>query len=405
MNVIDFRIRPAPSESVAHRFAVVRAWTEALAAPLSAEDQTVQSMPDASPAKWHRAHTTWFFETFLLVPHQPGYRRFREEFAFLFNSYYVAAGPRHARPSRGLVTRPAAAEIAEYRAHVDGAMAALLPGATAGLMALLELGLQHEQQHQELLLTDILHALAQNPLLPAYDSGWREPAAAAGPVRYLAGPAGVAEIGHAGPGVASDFTFDSETPSHRVFLAPYRIADRLVRNAEWQEFIAAGGYRDPLLWMSDGWAACQAEGWEAPLHWHRRDGDWHQFGLGGLRPLDPEAPVRHVSWYEAEAFARWAGRRLPTEAEWEAASGLPGFKDAEGIAWQWTGSAYRPYPGFRPWEGPIGEYNGKFMVGQMVLRGGSLATPPGHTRPTYRNFFPPGARWQFAGLRLAEDAA
>lgn len=405
MNAIDPRSGRPLGASASQRFAAVRGRIEALVAPLSAEDQTVQSMPDASPAKWHRAHTTWFFETFLLQPHMRGYQRYRDEYAFLFNSYYVAAGPRHARPARGLLTRPGAAEITGYRAHVDTAMAALLETAPSVVVELVELGLQHEEQHQELLLTDILHALAQNPLLPAYDADWHDPATATGPVRYLDGPNGVVEIGHAEPALAQGFAFDSETPRHRVFLEPYRIADRLVGNAEWLEFIAAGGYRDPLLWMSDGWAACQAEGWEAPLHWHRRDGAWHQFGLGGLRPLDPAAPVRHVSWYEAEAFARWAGKRLPTEAEWEVTAGLPGFRDAEGIAWQWTGSAYRPYPGFRPWEGAIGEYNGKFMVGQMVLRGGSLATSPGHTRATYRNFFPPGARWQFAGLRLAEDAA
>lgn len=405
MNAIDPRSGRPPAALAAQRFATVRARTEALAAPLSAEDQTVQSMPDASPTKWHRAHTTWFFETFLLLPQSPTYQRYRDEYAFLFNSYYVAAGPRHARPARGLLTRPGAAEITGYRGHVDAAMAALLADAPAALVDLVELGLQHEEQHQELLLTDILHALAQNPLLPAYDQGWRDPAGMAGAAGYLDGPDGVVNIGHPGPDLASAFAFDSETPRHRVFLEPYRIADRLVSNAEWLRFIEAGGYRDPLLWMSDGWAACQAEGWEAPLHWHWREEGWQQFGLGGLRPLDPAASVRHVSWYEAEAFARWAGKRLPTEAEWEAASELPGFRDAEGIAWQWTGSAYRPYPGFRPWEGAIGEYNGKFMVGQMVLRGGSMATSPGHTRATYRNFFPPGARWQFTGLRLAEDAS
>jgi ergothioneine biosynthesis protein EgtB len=387
--------------SLAGRYAALRAHTERLAAPLSPEDQTIQSMPDASPTKWHRAHVTWFFETFLLVPHQPGYRRFREEFAFLFNSYYEAAGPRHARPKRGMLTRPSAAEIGEYRAHVDAAMARLLRDPPSATLPLVELGLQHEQQHQELLLTDILHALSQNPLLPAYDRHWQDPAGAPGLAGLIPGPEGVQEIGSNGAG----FAFDSETPRHRVWLDPYRIADRLVTNGEWQDFMADGGYRTATLWMSDGWAACQAEEWQAPLHWHRRDGAWFQFGLGGLRPLDPDAPVRHVSWYEAEAFARWAGRRLPTEAEWEAASTTPGFHDAEGIVWQWTGSAYRPYPGFRPWEGAVGEYNGKFMVNQMILRGGSMATPQGHSRPTYRNFFPPSSRWQFSGLRLAADAA
>lgn len=384
------------------RYAAVRGRTEALAAPLSDEDQCIQSMPDASPAKWHRAHTTWFFETFLLLPFVPGYRRLNEDYAFLFNSYYEAAGPRHARPKRGMLTRPSVAEVGAYRAHVDAAMARLLQDAPPEACELIELGLQHEEQHQELLLTDILHALAENPLLPAYDPDWREPAHPGGAVGWLEGPAGLVELGHAGPG----FAFDNETPRHRAWLEPWRIADRLVTNGEWLEFMAAGGYRTPGLWMSAGWAACQAEGWEAPFHWHRRDGEWLQYGLGGLRPIDPTAPVRHVNWYEAEAFARWAGKRLPTEQEWEvAATALPGLHGLRDTAWQWTGSAYRPYPGFRPWEGAVGEYNGKFMAQQMVLRGGSQATPPGHARLPYRNFFPPEARWQFSGLRLAEDAA
>ena len=401
MTLLDTRLAAAPAASLAGRYAAVRDRTERLAAPLSPEDQTIQSMPDASPTKWHRAHMTWFFETFLLLPYQPGYRRFREEFGFLFNSYYEAAGPRHARPKRGMLTRPSAAEVGAYRAHVDAAMARLLRDPPAEALPLIELGLQHEQQHQELLLTDILHALSQNPLLPAYDADWRDPAAAPGLARLIPGPEGVQQIGSGG----ESFAFDNETPRHKVWLDPYRIADRLVTNGEWLEFIADGGYRSPMLWMSEGWAACQAEDWQSPLHWHRREGAWFQYGLAGLQPLDPDAPVRHISWYEAEAFARWAERRLPTEAEWEAASGLPGFRDAEGIGWQWTGSAYRPYPGFRPWEGAVGEYNGKFMINQMILRGGSMATPPGHSRATYRNFFPPTARWQFTGLRLAADAA
>jgi ergothioneine biosynthesis protein EgtB len=363
-------------------------------------------MPDASPAKWHRAHTAWFFETFLLLPHLPGYSRFREEFGFLFNSYYEAAGPRHARPKRGMLTRPSSAEVGAYRSHVDAAMAALLRGGPppgAALLDLVELGLQHEEQHQELLVADALHALAQNPLCPALYADWREPGAAAtGPARFLDGPSGVVEIGQ---DAAAGFAFDNETPRHRAYLAPYRIADRLVTNGEWLAFVRAGGYRTPALWMSDGWAARQAEGWDAPLYWREEGGAWRQFTPAGPRPVEEDAPVRHVSWYEADAFARWSGRRLPTEGEWEAAAGLPGFRDADGVAWQWTGSAYRPYPGFRPWEGAVGEYNGKFMVNQMVLRGGSVATPPGHARRTYRNFFPPDKRWQFSGVRLAEDAA
>jgi ergothioneine biosynthesis protein EgtB len=406
MNAITAAMRhDVRSEAVAERFAAIRAWTEALAAPLSPEDQTVQSMPDASPAKWHRAHTTWFFETFVLLPHLLGYSRYRDEFGFLFNSYYEAAGPRHARPKRGMLTRPSSAEVGAYRVHVDAEMARLMrdppPGFTPDLI---DLGLQHEQQHQELLVTDALHALAQNPLCPAFFTDWREPDFTAGPARFLDGPTDVVEIGRNADG-SGGFVFDNETPRHRVFLEPYRIADRLVSNGEWSAFMRDGGYRTPVLWMSDGWAAREAEGWEAPLHWRQADGVWQEFTLAGLRPLDEAAPVRHVSWYEADAFARWSGRRLPTEQEWEAAAGLPGFRDAEGVVWQWTGSAYRPYPGFRPWEGAVGEYNGKFMVNQMVLRGGSLATPPGHARRSYRNFFGPDKRWQFTGLRLAEDAA
>jgi ergothioneine biosynthesis protein EgtB len=400
MNAIDPRAA-GTARPLATRYAQVRSRTETLAAPLSPEDQVVQSMPDASPTKWHRAHTTWFFETFLLLPFLPGYRRFDESFAVLFNSYYVAAGPRHARPQRGILTRPSNAEVAAYRAAVDAAMAELLRDPPAEAVPLIELGLHHEEQHQELLLTDILHALSGNPLRPAYDIGWREPPGAVGAAGMLDGPEGVVEIGHAG----ADFAFDNETPRHRTYLAPFRIADRLVRNGEWLAFMEGGGYRDALLWMSDGWSACQAEGWEAPLNWEQRDGTWWQFGLGGMRPIDPLLPVRHISWYEADAFARWAGKRLPTEQEWEAAEALPGFAEASDIAWQWTGSAYRPYPGFTPWAGAVGEYNGKFMIGQMILRGGSLATPPEHVRPSYRNFFPPGARWQFTGLRLAEDMA
>ena len=383
------------------RFRAVRTRTESLAASLSPEDQCVQSMPDASPAKWHRAHTTWFFEQFILRPHAPDYRPFDPHFAYLFNSYYEQAGARHPRPQRGLLTRPGTAEIGAYRAHVDAAMDTLLAGALPDdVAALAELGLQHEQQHQELLLTDILHAFALNPLAPAACPGWQEPPVAQGRAGMLAFAGGTATVGHGGDG----FAFDNESPRHTVHLAPFRIAERLVRNGEWQAFIADGGYRTPALWMSDGWAAAQADEWRAPLHWRDGDDGWQQMGLGGLVPLDPAAPVRHVSWYEADAFARWAGARLPTEAEWEVAAADPRFAEATGHVWQWTESAYRPYPGFRPPAGAVGEYNGKFMVNQMVLRGGSLATPPGHARATYRNFFHPDRRWQFTGLRLAQDA-
>ena len=376
---------------IAARYAAIRTHTEALAAHLTAEDQCVQSMPDASPAKWHRAHTTWFFEQFVLTEHAPEYRVFDPDFRFLFNSYYEAVGARHPRPMRGLLTRPALERIAAYRAHVDAAMAAQCEAAPPDM---LELGLQHEQQHQELLLTDILHAFAQNPLLPATLPDWREPEAAPGPTQFLQCAGGIARIGHADAG----FCFDNETPAHDVLLRDYAIADRLVRNRDWQDFIADGGYRTATLWMSDGWAAAQAQGWTAPLYWGE---DGMQMGLNGLTPLEPEAPVRHVSWYEADAFARWMGARLPTEAEWEAAA--PRLQEATSHVWQWTDSAYRPYPGFRPPPGAVGEYNGKFMINQMVLRGGSLATPPGQARVSYRNFFHPDRRWQFTGLRLARD--
>ena len=385
--------------SLAARFAAVRARTEALAAPLSPEDQCVQSMPDASPAKWHRAHTTWFFETFLLVPHWPGYREFHPRYGYLFNSYYVSHGPRHARPRRGMLTRPSSAEVGAYRAHVDAAMERLLADPPEGLDALVELGLQHEEQHQELLLTDILHLLAENPLRPAYDPTWREPANAVGEPRWLAGAEGAVQMGHQGAG----FAFDNEAPVHTNWLAPHRLADRLVTNAEWQGFMADGGYTTPTLWMSDGWAQREAEGWQAPLYWDRTADGWEQFTLAGLRAPDPAAAVRHISWYEADAFARWAGRRLPTEPELDAGLALPGVQQATDTAWQWSGSAYRPYPGFVAAPGAVGEYNGKFMINVMVLRGGSQASPPGHARPGYRNFFGPEKRWQFTGLRLAED--
>ena len=382
-------------------YVTVRAETERRAAPLSAEDQVVQSMPDASPIKWHRAHTTWFFEEFLLKPYAPGYRPFDARFAFLFNSYYVAAGPRHARPKRGLVTRPDAAEVAAYRAHVDAAVSELIaqasPTALAHIASIVEIGLNHEQQHQELMLTDILHAFDQNPTLPAYDVAWQPPAhkQAAG---FVDIPEGIRTVGHDGHG----FCFDNEGPSHRVLAGPVRIARGLVTNAEWVAFMNDGGYAMPSLWLSDGWAAVETEGWRAPGYWREVDGGWHVFGLGGLRPIDPPPPVMHVSYYEADAFARWAGKHLPSEAEWEIAARAGELSDAFGLVWQWTRSAYAPYPGFVAVDGALGEYNGKVMINQMVQRGSSLATPQGHSRLSYRNFFHPPARWQFSGLRLAD---
>ncbi|MCM2251689.1 MAG: ergothioneine biosynthesis protein EgtB [Ramlibacter sp.] len=399
---------------VAERYAAVRAHSVALAAPLSAEDQCIQSMPDASPTKWHLAHTSWFFEAVVLAPHAAAYRPFDGRYMYLFNSYYEALGPRHPRPQRGLLTRPGLAEVHAYRDHVDAAMRSFIAEAddpawqAAG--PLVELGLQHEQQHQELILTDILHALSCNPLLPAYRGG--EPpalrlATAPRPIEWIAMPGGTVQVGHAGEG----FAFDNETPRHAVLLAPYRMADRLVSCGEYAQFIADGGYRRVQLWLSDGWAAAQAGGWTAPPYWIA-PGDarapsthWQVFGLDGVRPLEPAAPACNLSFYEAAAYAEWAGARLPTEFEWEAAFDAPGIAQMTGHAWQWTRSSYDPYPGFRPLAGAVGEYNGKFMVGQQVLRGGSRATPEGHARRSYRNFFPPAARWQFSGLRLAKDAA
>lgn len=384
------------------RYRQVRAETERRAAPLSPEDQTIQSMPDASPTKWHRAHTTWFFEQFLLRPNLADYRPFDERFAYLFNSYYVSAGPRHERPKRGLITRPTAHEVGLYRKHVDAAVERLIGEAGAETLArlapVLAIGLNHEQQHQELILTDILHAFAENPTAPAYDPAWRFPARADGRGAYVAVPAGLRRIGHEGEG----FSFDNEGPAHEVLLRPVRLAEALVTNREWLAFMQDGGYRTPMLWLADGWATAQAERWEAPGYWRVVDGVWHQMTLGGLRAVDPDAPVCHVSYYEADAFARWAGKHLPTEAEWEVAARLKLVDDAFGVVWQWTRSAYAPYPSYRAAEGALGEYNGKFMVNQMVLRGSSLATPTGHARATYRNFFYPPHRWQFTGVRLAE---
>jgi ergothioneine biosynthesis protein EgtB len=382
-------------------FRAVRAETEARAAPLSPEDQVVQSMPDASPTKWHRAHTTWFFEQFLLVPHLPGYEVFDTRFGYLFNSYYVAAGPRHARPLRGLLTRPDCAEVLAFRRHVDAAVERLLASAPEAALAevlrILEIGLHHEQQHQELILTDILHALAQNPTAPAYDANWREPPPVAA-TGFAGLPCGLARVGWTGEG----YCFDNECPPHDVLLPPARIARGLVTNAQWLAFMADGAYGSPTLWLSDGWAAVEAEGWSAPGYWREIEGAWFAQTLAGLAPLDPHAAVRHVSYYEADAYARWAGKDLPTEAQWEVAAGADLIDDAFGTVWQWTRSAYSPYPGYRAAPGALGEYNGKFMINQMVLRGSSRATPEGHARASYRNFFPPSARWQFSGVRLAE---
>jgi ergothioneine biosynthesis protein EgtB len=406
--------------TVTDRFFATRSLTESLASPLAAEDQTVQSMPDVSPTKWHRAHTTWFFETFLLIPSLEGYRPFPPEYGYLFNSYYEGVGARHPRSDRGLLSRPGIGEIAEYRAYVDGAMATLLDGPTCqDSAALVELGIQHEQQHQELLLMDIKHVLSCNPLLPAYDAVRLPAPAASTTATWTEHAAGTYQIGHAGPA----FCFDNELPRHRTYLEAFALADQVVTCGEWLAFIDDGGYHRPELWLSDGWATVQEERWECPLYWVQAGGDWQEFTLGGPTPVNPAQPVCHVSYYEADAFAHWARARLPTEAEWEVAAGgrpVQGhFLDQTklhpapaaggtgttpyGNVWQWTSSAYSPYPGFVPAAGAVGEYNGKFMVNQQVLRGGSCVTPPDHLRSSYRNFFPPSARWAFTGLRLARN--
>ena len=394
------------TEDLLRRYRQVRAHTAALAAPLSAEDQTVQSMPDASPVKWHQAHTSWFFETFLLTPYLAGYKPFDPLFGYLFNSYYETVGPRRPRPQRGLVTRPSLARVVAYRAHVDQAMSALLQdscAATPDITALVELGLAHEEQHQELILMDVLHLFAQMPGHPAYRETPAAPQRDPGPMGFVPYAGGVIGLGHDGQG----FAFDNEGPRHEALIAPYAIADRLVTNAEWAAFIEDGGYRRAELWLSDGWSRVKDEDWTCPIYWREDDqGHWAEMSLSGLAPLDPHAPVAHVSYYEADAYARWAGCRLPTEAEWENAAAQPApLAQMRDVLWQWTASAYSPYPGFTPGAGAVGEYNGKFMINQMVLRGGCMATPPGHSRATYRNFFYPHHRWQFSGVRLARDAA
>lgn len=386
------------AERLAAQFREVRSHTEALAAPLSAEDAGAQSMPDASPAKWHLAHTTWFFETFLLERFEPGFRPHAPAFRVLFNSYYNAVGDKHPRAQRGLLTRPSLDEVRAYRADVNERMLKLLPSLPPDALQLVELGLHHEQQHQELLLTDVLHLFSCSPLAPAYAEGHSALAEAPVSQRWVAFEAGIAQIGHDGEG----FAFDNESPRHGVFLDSYELSSRLVTNAEYAGFIDAGAYRDPALWLSDGWDWCRTHHREHPLYWRRGDNGWQQFSLAGLHALHGDAPVTQISYYEADAYARWAGARLPTEAEWEhAAATSHGLHQLDTDAWQWTASAYLPYPGFRTSEGAVGEYNGKFMINQMVLRGGSVATPRSHVRKSYRNFFPASASWQFSGIRLA----
>jgi len=420
---------PAPS-ALAARFAAVRGLSVDLVAPLSDADATIQSMDDASPAKWHLAHITWFFETFVLRDHLASYALHDERFPFLFNSYYEAEGQRHARPRRGMLSRPSLAEILDYRHAVDAALLAALPDLPAQAVTLVELGLHHEQQHQELLLTDVLHHFSVNPLEPAvWPASPKVPVAMPGPIGWIEGRSGIVEVGIDSREQESiwstdaAFAFDCEGPRHQVLLHPHAIADRTVTNGEWAAFIADGGYSNAALWLADGWAWVQGEKVEAPLYWRQERGTWTRFGLDGRRGVDPAAPVTHVSLYEADAYASWAGARLPTEFEWEAAAaaydpnagnqldtagpveprpalGGPAFF---GDVWEWTGSAYRPYPGFRAAVGAVGEYNGKFMSGQFILRGGSCATPRGHVRASYRNFFYPHQRWQFTGVRLAKD--
>jgi len=416
-----------PRTDLLSRYRAVRAATVALCEPLEVEDYVVQSMPDASPVKWHLAHTSWFYETFVLAPARDHHRRGHERYAVLFNSYYQSVGARFPRPERGVLSRPTVAEVREYRRAVDQDMERLLEDGTnaalSDLAFVVELGLHHEQQHQELILTDLKHAFAQNPLEPVYAArphGEDAPVTVP-PLRWVGFGGGLVEIGHAGSG----FAFDNEGPRHRVFVEPFRLASRLVTAGEWLEFMDAGGYREPSLWLSDGWDACQKGDWEAPAYHRRADRGWELMTLAGWRAVDPAEPVCHVSHFEADAFARWAGARLPTEQEWElAAAGRavagnfvesrrlhpapagPGeLSQLFGDVWEWTASPYTPYPGFQPLAGGLGEYNGKFMSGQIVLRGGSCASPASHLRATYRNFFPPAARWQFSGVRLARPGA
>jgi ergothioneine biosynthesis protein EgtB len=418
--VVVTRAPALGAATLADRYRSVRELTELLAAPLSAEDQTVQSMPDVSPTKWHRAHVSWFFETFILREQVPRYRAFHPVYEYLFNSYYEGVGDRYPRPRRGMVSRPGIAEVSAYRKHVDEAMGDLLidEALVPEVWELVELGLNHEQQHQELVLMDIKHVLSCSPIQPAYSALVAVEPEPSEDSALIEHPGGIVEVGHGN----DSFAFDNESPRHRVHLDPFTLDARPVSCGEWMEFIDDAGYRRPELWLSDGWATVNTEGWMAPLYWSWIDDRWWCFTLGGARHVNPAEPVCHVSYYEADAFARWAGARLPTEAEWETASETSvvddgNFLDTDflhprpvgrsssmfGDVWQWTSSAYAPYPGFRPAAGAVGEYNGKFMVNQYVLRGGSCVTPAGHVRATYRNFFPPSARWAFSGLRLARE--
>ena len=423
-NTVFARAKPdAQSESLEQRLLATRLLSNELAAPLSDEDQVVQAMDDASPTKWHLAHTTWFFEAFLLKRFLPGYQLFDERFEYCFNSYYESVGPRHPRPKRGILTRPSAAEVRAYRAHVDAALARLCGGALAReVAALIELGINHEQQHQELLLTDILALFAAEPLKPAYRDA--DPGVGAGEavrLNWISFDGGIFKVGHDGEG----FAYDNEGPRHEQLIRPFALANRCVTNAEWIAFIKDGGYATPTLWLADGWNTVKSEEWRGPLYFEEAEGGYGQMSLKGFRPVDPAAPVTQVSYYEADAFARWAGCRLPTEFEWEIASAsaalqgrtlgaghlrpmpaesVGGLQQMFGDVWEWTASAYLPYPGFKAAPGAVGEYNGKFMCNQFVLRGGSCVTPEGHVRRTYRNFFYPHQRWMFSGLRLARDS-
>lgn len=415
---------PADPRSMARRYRAVRRLTESLAEPLAIEDQVIQSMPDVSPTKWHLAHTTWFFETFVLERVIADYRPFHPAYGYLFNSYYNAVGAQFPRPRRGVLSRPTVAETRRYREAIDEQMLAWLDSDRVAewerIGRIVELGLHHEQQHQELLLTDIKHVFSCNPLRPAYAEEAEEASGEAPPLRWQTWDAGLRWIGHEGGG----FAYDNESPRHRVFVNAFALASRAVTSGEYLAFMEDGGYERPELWLSDGWATVQQRGWRAPLYWEKHDGQWWHMTLGGFRPVDPAAPVCHVSYFEADAYARWAGARLPTEAEWETvassvplegtfldsrayhprpASGGGSLEQVFGDVWEWTASPYVAYPGYRPAAGALGEYNAKFMCNQMVLRGGSCLTPTGHIRATYRNFFPPDARWQCTGIRLARD--